>query len=64
MKIKIDTYFDVTCTQCAKSRSTDYEQGMETSKSILSKLAYSEGWKCLNGKTLCPICARKGKRNV
>ena len=35
MKIKIDTYFDISCCQCAKSRSTDYEQGMEVSKVII-----------------------------
>ena len=46
MKIKIDT---------------DYEQGMEVSKSKLSKLAYLEGWKCINGKTLCPVCVKKEK---
>jgi hypothetical protein len=61
MKIKIDTYFDISCCQCAKSRSTDYEQGMEVSKSKLSKLAYLEGWKCINGKTLCPVCVKKEK---
>lgn len=59
MKIHIETYFDVTCSECGKSRSTDFEFGMETSKSRLSRLAYSEGWKCKGGKTLCPICAKK-----
>lgn len=59
MKIRLDTYYDVTCDSCARSRSTDFEMGMETEKSILAKRAYSEGWKCIIGKTLCPECVRK-----
>ena len=33
--------------------------GMETNKQRLSRLAYASGWKCKNGKTLCPECAEK-----
>ena len=55
-KIKIDSYYDVTCCCCARSRSSDFEKGMETSKSLLSKLAYKEGWRCRDGITLCPEC--------
>ena len=57
-KIHIDTYYDITCQECGKSRSTDFQMGMEMSKARLSKLAYSEGWKCKANITLCPICAR------
>jgi hypothetical protein len=32
--------------------------GMEISKARLSKLAYSEGWKCKDNRTLCPECAK------
>lgn len=59
MKIRIDTYFDITCASCAKSRSTDFEMGMETQKGRLLKLAYSEGWKCISKRTLCPDCVKK-----
>jgi hypothetical protein len=58
-KIKLDAYYDVSCQHCGKSRSADYEKGMEMSKELLSKKAYSEGWKCIGGKTLCPACARQ-----
>lgn len=57
-KIHIDTYYDLTCQECGKSRSTDFQMGMEMSKARLSKLAYSEGWKCKEGKTVCPDCAK------
>lgn len=56
-KILIETWFDVTCQCCARSRSTDFEKGMSNSKALLSKLAYREGWKCQNGITLCPDCS-------
>lgn len=59
MKIKLDTWYDVSCSRCAKSRSTDYERGMEQKKFILSKRAYAEGWKCRGGETLCPVCASR-----
>ena len=57
-KIHIDTYYDLTCQECGKSRSTDYQMGMEMSKARLSKLAYLEGWKCKSNRTLCPECAK------
>ena len=62
-KIKIDTWYDTTCSCCARSCSTDFEKGMEASKSVLSRLAYKEGWKCRDGATLCPECAVSAKTN-
>lgn len=72
MKIRIDTYYDITCDHCSRSWSTDFNaneqkmnrndeggMGMETNKQRLSRLAYASGWKCKNGKTLCPECAEK-----
>lgn len=59
MKIRIDTYYDLTCDSCARSRSTDFEKGMETQKGLLMKIAYAEGWKCVMGETLCPDCIRR-----
>lgn len=57
-KIKIDTYYDITCDRCGKSRSTDYNLGMLTCKKELQKYAYAEGWKCKNGVTMCPDCVK------
>lgn len=69
MKIRIDTYFDISCDSCGKSWSTDFNantnsmtdggMGMATSKQWLSKAAYRSGWKCKNGKTLCPECVKR-----
>lgn len=69
MKIRIDTYYDITCDSCGRSWSTDFNanngqmddggMGMATSKQWLSKVAYKSGWKCRKGKTLCPECVTK-----
>ena len=56
--IRIDTWYDVACDNCAKSRSTDYERGMETDKRRLRRYAHEEGWKYKEGQTLCPECAK------
>lgn len=74
MKIRIDTYYDITCDCCSRSWSTDFNandrkmnrndeggMGMETNKQRLSRLAYASGWKYKNGKTLCPECSGKEK---
>ena len=69
MKIRIDTYFDITCDSCGNSWSTDFNyntrqmydggMGMATNKQELRNLAYRSGWKCRKGKTLCPKCVVK-----
>ena len=78
MKIRIDTYYDLTCDECSRSWSTDFNandrkmnrnddggMGMETNKQRLTRLAYASGWKYKRGKTLCPECAEKfGKESV
>lgn len=75
MKIRIDTYYDLTCDHCGCSWSTDFNvndggmnkyggMGMATSKKLLSKIAYKAGWKCRGGKTLCHECLKKVKDNV
>lgn len=71
MKIRIDTYYDITCDCCGRSWSTDFNvnegrmsrfrdggMGMEMDKKLLSKMAYSSGWKCKAGRTLCPDCLK------
>lgn len=47
------------------NRNDDGGMGMETNKQRLSRLAYTSGWKCKRGKTLCPECAERfGKENT
>lgn len=59
MKLHIDTWYDLACDCCARSWSTDFENGMSPSKEKLSKSAYRKGWKCRKGKNLCPDCSTK-----
>lgn len=69
MKIKIDTYYDITCHCCGRSWSSDFNErprrmdsdggmGMAADKASLSRRAYAAGWKCRNGVTLCPECLK------
>jgi len=68
-KIRIDTYYDLTCDNCARSWSTDFDyvskkmnqlnvggMGMAMDRNSLYHMAYKAGWKCRKGKTLCPEC--------
>lgn len=72
IKIRIDTYYDITCDECCRSWSTDFNardgkmnycgdggMGMARNKTILTKSAYASGWKYKSGKTLCPECVAK-----
>ena len=63
LKIKIDTYYDITCQNCGFSRSTDFGKGFDMNKQRITRLAYEEGWKCKNGQTLCPECVNRKKVN-
>ena len=59
--IKIDIYFDITCDQCGRSRSTDYQLGYDfaknTDKVNFRKKAIKEGWtqNKETNQTLCPF---------
>lgn len=69
MKIRIDTYYDITCDCCGRSWSTDFSyqdkrmtkagMGMWQNKAQLSKLVYKSGRKYRKGKTLCPDCLKE-----
>lgn len=64
VNLHIDTYYDLSCENCAKSWSSDFCFGMSSSKEWLRKAAKKEGWRVNSGKTLCPECARKHRENV
>lgn len=62
--LKIDAYYDLTCTICASHRSTDFSYGWEMNRAVLIKRAHKEGWRAVkapdgNIMTLCPICAAR-----
>lgn len=61
-RIHIDVYYDVTCGECGRSWSTDFEMGMALNRAALSKAARAAGWKCSGGRTLCPDCAKKTRK--
>lgn len=70
-RIRIDTYYDLTCDACSRSWSTDFNgnerrmdhfgggMGMEIDKKRLYRLAKKTGWRCINGRTVCPECGAK-----
>lgn len=58
--IKIDTWYDIRCDECNLYRSNDIGgYGMDMDKKALRIYAKHEGWKCRDGKTLCPECSKK-----
>lgn len=63
--MKIDTYYDITCCRCARSRSTDFEKGMHHNKTALRKFAKAEGWgrDRETNNPICPDCM-KGRTNI
>lgn len=70
-KLRIDTYYDLTCDDCARSWSTDFNgseqrmgsggMGMAQNRAELDRLARRTGWRCLGGRTLCPECWKREK---
>ena len=58
MSLRIDRYYDLTCDSCGRSRSTDFDMGMSMNKESCLKCATNEGWREVNGKTVCPECAK------
>lgn len=59
MAIRIERYYDVGCSRCGQHRSTDYSHGMEYSAKNIRKYAHKEGWREINGETLCPRCMKE-----
>lgn len=72
--IRVDTYYDLTCDECGRSWSTDFDysnksmskcgtggMGMAVSKSQLRRFACTSGWENYDGRTLCPDCIAKLK---
>ena len=57
-EFKLDTYYDLTCAQCDRTRSRDFHTGVNSDKVQMIKNAEDEGWRVIEGKNFCPICAR------
>lgn len=59
---RVDRYYDLTCDSCARSRSSDFEKGMETDGKVALACAYAEGWRKIKKMTLCPDCAAAAEK--
>ena len=60
--MQIDVYYDVTCSLCGRSRSTDFYFGMAESRQLLRKQAKKEGWgTAKDGCAICPACMPRAK---
>ena len=55
--LKVDRYFDITCSVCGRSLSTDFGRGMAPSAAMARKWAREEGFSCKHGRTVCRDCA-------
>jgi hypothetical protein len=52
----LDKYYDLTCEHCSRTRSESYAKGKHHDKHDLVKQAYTEGWRVVDDKNVCPIC--------
>ena len=62
--LRIDTYYDIRCDVCNKARSIDIDGGFGWwgyDAESFRKLLAEEGWKSVDSKNVCPICADKGE---
>lgn len=51
-----ETYYDIKCDHCSRTRSEDYGKGKHGNKYDLTKQATAEGWRVVDDKNVCPIC--------
>lgn len=59
--MKVEKYYDVGCEECGFHLSTDYHRGLAQSRVRAVKWAVQEGFKVVDGRTLCPGCVKKNK---
>ena len=60
--MNIETWYDIGCDICGRHRSTDFERGLATTKKGLSEKAKIEGWRFIDNKNICPVCAKERER--
>lgn len=59
MKIKTDTYYDVTCHACSHHMSTDYGLGMAPTQKEARAWAKDIGFINYDGRNFCPECVKR-----
>lgn len=54
---------EILCDNCgATSDGCFYQYGKNTMNKLIT-MAKRQGWKEINGKTLCPLCAEREAKN-
>ena len=61
-RLRVDTWYDISCDRCGLIRSTDFGMGMSDNIRLLRAEAKHEGWRCIDGKNTCPNCYKRIKR--
>jgi len=54
--MKIDTYYDITCSKCFRSASTDWNMSMFNSKQSCKNWAKENKWKTVKDENVCFGC--------
>ena len=49
-KFKLDIFYDITCHNCTRTRSKDFNKGASSNKEELLTNAEKEGWRVIEGK--------------
>lgn len=60
-RLRFDVYYDIHCDGCGKRRSDGLLSGTTRTRGSVRRAAKEEGWRYINGKTLCPECVAKKK---
>lgn len=58
-RLRFDVYYDVHCDGCGKRRSDGLLSGVTRTRGSVRRAAKEEGWRYIDGKTLCPECVAK-----
>ena len=60
--MKTEKYYDVGCDECGRHLSTDFAAGMLRTRVAVENRARQEGFRVVDGRTLCPICVANVKK--
>ena len=60
--MKTERYYDVGCNECGRHLSTDFSAGMLPTRVAAEHRAKKEGFRVVDGHTLCPLCVANAKK--
>ena len=61
--MKTERYYDVGCEECGRHLSTDFFRGWASSRKQAEAWAKQEGFRVVDGRTLCPFCVKQQNNN-